>query len=109
MSQPAVAHMVYFTLKEGNEQNRQQLVSACGKYLTDHPGTLFYGTGTRVPDLAREVNDQEFDVGLHIIFQSRADHDRYQVSERHQTFIAENRPNWQRVRVFDAYVPASAS
>jgi hypothetical protein len=31
-------------------------------------------------------------------------HDQYSQSERHQTFIKENKDNWKRVRVFDSYV-----
>jgi hypothetical protein len=48
------------------------------------------------------VNDRDFDVALQVMFSDRAAHDRYQTDERHLAFIAENKANWQRVRVFDA-------
>jgi hypothetical protein len=48
------------------------------------------------------VNDRDFDVALFIVFESHAAHDAYQVADRHETFIAENAPNWAKVRVFDA-------
>lgn len=97
-----LGHMVYFTLKEQSPQAIQGMTEACNKYLTGHPGTVYFGVGTLVPDLTRPVNDREFDVALHVIFDSRASHDAYQVHPRHLQFIEENKPNWAKVRVFDA-------
>jgi hypothetical protein len=99
-----VVHDVYFSLKDASTSARDALVAACHKYLKDHPGVVFFAAGTRAEDFKREVNDLSFDISLHIVFQSRADHDRYQVNERHQQFIRENQGNWARVRVFDSYV-----
>jgi len=50
------------------------------------------------------VNDRDFDVALHILFQDQAAHDRYQDDARHHQFIAENQANWKKVRVFDSVV-----
>jgi hypothetical protein len=99
-----LVHDVYFSLKDASTSARDALVAACHKYLKDHPGVVFFAAGTRAEDFKREVNDLSFEVSLHIVFQSRADHDRYQVNERHQQFIQENQGNWARVRVFDSYV-----
>ncbi len=99
-----IAHMVYFTLKDNSAEAIVKLLASCREYLTDHPGTKFFAAGTRTPDLTRDVNDQEFHVGLHVIFESRAAHDAYQVSPRHVQFIQENKPTWANVRVFDADV-----
>lgn len=104
----ALAHIVYFTLKVQTDETRAQLVAECDKYLSNHPGCIYYSAGTMVPDLARPVNDREFDVALHVIFASRADHDRYQQAESHLEFIEKNKPTWANIRVFDAYVPAPA-
>jgi hypothetical protein len=97
-----LGHMVYFTLKDRSSAAVQQLIDACHKYLTGHPGTIFFAAGTLTPDLARPVNDREFDVALQVVFDSRASHDLYQVAPRHLQFIEENKPNWAKVRVFDA-------
>jgi len=102
--QKAFSHSVYFTLQEQTSEKRSQLVAACHQYLTDHPGTIYFGAGPRATDYARPVNDQEFDVALVLLFASAAEHDRYQESERHQQFIAANKANWSQVRVFDALV-----
>ncbi len=104
--EPMLAHNVYFSLKESNAANREKLVAACQKYLTGHPGTVFFAAGT-VADLDRPVNDRDFDVGLHLIFESREAHDRYQTDPRHLEFIEENKETWAKVRVFDSDVHSS--
>lgn len=99
-----LAHNVFFTLNDNSAEKIEALVAACHKYLTDHPGCMFFAAGTLVPDLNRPVNDLAFDVALHVIFKDRAAHDTYQQAERHLQFIAENRDSWKQVRVFDSYV-----
>ncbi|HEX7380236.1 MAG TPA: Dabb family protein [Pirellulales bacterium] len=95
-----LVHNVFFSLKESNDANRKKLVAACDKYLSDHPGTVFYAAGT-VSDLDRSVNDRDWDVGLHVIFKDRASHDAYQEAPQHLKFIEENKDGWAKVRVFD--------
>ena len=99
-----LAHIVYFTLKDKSAAGIERQLASCRKYLIDHDGVEFLGIGTRTPDLARPVNDQLFDVGVHVIFKSRAAHDAYQVHPRHVQFLTENKPHWEQVRVFDANV-----
>jgi hypothetical protein len=101
---PAFAHAVYFTLNEPSAQQQARLIAACQKYLSDHPGTVHFSAGGRAPEYQRPVNDQQFDVALLLVFASEADHDRYQVSEQHQQFLAELSDCWSQVRVFDAFV-----
>jgi hypothetical protein len=96
--------MVYFTLHDRTPQRVQELIEACHEHLTGHPGTLFFAVGTLTPDLARPVNDRQFDVALQVVFASRSAHDAYQVAPRHLRFIEENKANWATVRVFDADV-----
>jgi Stress responsive A/B Barrel Domain len=97
-----LAHMVYFALKDRTAEGIARQLEACRKYLTGHEGTIFFAVGTRTPDLSREVNDREFDVGLHVVFRSRAAHDAYQTHPRHVQFIEENKAHWAKVRVFDS-------
>jgi hypothetical protein len=99
-----LAHNVYFSLKDNSPIARQRLIAACNKYLTKHPGTVFFATGVLADALRREVNDRDFDVGLHIVFNDQAAHDRYQDAPAHLQFIAENKDNWKKVRVFDSVV-----
>jgi hypothetical protein len=99
-----LAHNVFFALKDNSADSKKKLVDACKKYLSKHPGEVFFAAGTRAEDLNREVNDQDFDVGLHIVFKDKASHDTYQDAARHKQFIEENRENWKKVRVFDSIV-----
>ncbi len=103
---PMLAHNVYFTLKDNSAAAKKKLVDACQKYLSKHPGEAYFAAGTREEDLKREVNDQDFDVALIIVFKNRADHDKYQDAARHKKFIEENKENWKKVRVFDAVFTA---
>jgi ribosomal protein S15P/S13E len=103
-TEPLLAHNVYFALSDSSPAARQHLVDACQKHLTGHPGTVFFAVGPLAAELQRPVNDRDFDVGLHIIFRTKADHDLYQGSARHLQFVAENKAGWKRVRVFDSLV-----
>jgi len=103
-TQPMLAHMVYFTLHESSEATRAELVASCHRYLKDHPGIVYFSVGTRVEDLAREVNDREFDVSLNVVFANREAHDQYQTAPTHLQFISENRAKWKQVRVYDSYL-----
>jgi hypothetical protein len=97
-----LAHHVFFQLTDRSPQAIASLVDACHKYLDDHPGVEYFAVGTRTPDLVRPVNDQVFDVSLHVVFATRADHDAYQTAPRHLQFIEEQRGNWASVRVCDS-------
>lgn len=101
---PMVAHMVYFSLKDNSAAAKDKLVAACKKYLSKHPGEVFFAAGTLAEDLKRPVNDRDFDVALHIVFQDMKSHDLYQDAKRHLQFIDENKENWKKVRVFDSLV-----
>lgn len=104
MSGKLLAHNVYFTLHDSTPANRDKLIQACKKYLTGHPGTVFFAVGALAQELQRPVNDRGFDVSLHIVFQDQAAHDVYQDAPRHHQFVEENKPDWKTVRVFDSLV-----
>jgi hypothetical protein len=106
-----LAHNVFFALHDRSEAAQERLVEACRAYLAPHAGIVFFGCGTRAAELSREVNDLDFDVGLHVVFVNQAAHDHYQTTPAHLRFIAENKANWKRVRVFDSRIaqgPATA-
>jgi hypothetical protein len=77
-----INHDVFFTLKDRSTKAIDKLVA----------------------ELTREVNDQEFQVALHVVFDSLASQNQYQVADRHNQFIAANKENWEKVRVFDSTV-----
>jgi hypothetical protein len=102
-----LAHTVYFSLNAPTPENRRKMVESCHKYLTGHPGTVYYAAGV-CSKYDREVNDRDYDVALHVVFEDHAFHDAYQVASRHKQFIEECKPMWKKVRVFDADVTAPA-
>lgn len=102
-----IAHNVYFTLHDRSTAARDHLVAECKRCLAGHPGVLFFAAGSLEPSLARPVNDRDFDVALHVVFDDMAGHDKYQEIPIHKEFIALNKDNWSAVRVFDSAVEGS--
>ena len=103
-----LSHDVYFTLKSDSPEAREALVAGCNKYLSKHPGVVWFAAGALVEEHQREVNDRDFDVALHIVFKDKASHDKYQDADAHHEFIEEFRENWESVRVFDSWLTATA-
>ena len=102
--EPLQAHNVYFTLNDNSPTKIQEMIDGCHEYLKGHPGEVFFAAGSRALDLNRSVNVQDFDVGLHIIFKTKAFHDDYQVSARHEEFKQKCLGNIKQVRVLDTLV-----
>ena len=98
----ALTHTVYFELKDHSPEKCEKLVEACYSLLSSIEGAICLHAGVRESDLNRDVNDQQFHVGLVVIFESRAAHDAYQTHENHLKFLEENKDNWASVRIFDA-------
>lgn len=104
MSAQRLAHNVFFKLKDNSPAQVAALVAACKKYLNVQPGIVFFAAGGLCAELDRDVNDRDWDVGLHLVFADKAAHDAYQEDETHNRFIDENKANWAKVRVFDSLV-----
>jgi len=102
---PKFIHTVFFTLKDKSPVEATRMVGECKKYLSGHPGEISFLAGVRAKEQNRAVNDKEFDIYLQVVFQSKADHDRYQAAERHKQFISVNEAGWANVRVFDSLLP----
>lgn len=101
---PQIGHMVFFKLKESTKENQAKLVSACKKYLGKHEGTVHFSVGAIAKEFNRDVNVQDWDVALHLVFKNKAAHDKYQDHPDHLKFIEENKELWDSVRVFDSEI-----
>lgn len=97
-----LTHSVYFELKDHSAAKCELLVESCYRLLSPIDGWTSIHAGVRDAELKREVNDQQFHVGLVVVFESREAHDAYQTHENHLKFIEQNRDNWASVRIFDA-------
>ncbi len=99
-----LSHNVFFSLTDNTDAAKTKLVEACKKYLAAHPGVVFFAAGVRGEEFQRDVNAQDWDVALHVVFQDKTSHDKYQEADLHNQFIEENKDNWKKVQVFDSYV-----
>jgi hypothetical protein len=100
-----VSHSVFFRLKVGSPAAINALVAGCREHLSGHPGEVFFAVGT-CSSYDRHVNDRDWQVALHIVFESHSAHDAYQQADRHEVFIAAHADSWEQVRVFDADLSA---
>ena len=100
--EPQIGHMVFFQLKDNTPAEKQKLVAACQKYLKNHDGVVYFSAGAIAEEFKRDVNVQDWDVALHLVFKNKAAHDKYQDAKTHLQFIEENKANWKKVRVFDS-------
>lgn len=103
-----LTHDVFFVLADDKPETQEKLIAACHKYLTGHPGTIWFSAGPRAKEMEGEVNDRDFDVALHLVFKNKAALEAYAKSERHDQFLAEAKSLWSKVRVFDSYATASS-
>jgi len=109
MAEMMLAHNVFFQLEDSSEPAVEKLIADCKRYLAPHEGIVFFACGSLAKELNRDVNDRDFDVALHIVFRTKADHDAYQSTPGHQQFIEANKENWKQVRVFDSVVETVSS
>ena len=95
-------HNVYFALKDSSQPVIDGLVADCHSCLKDHPGVVFFAAGVLAKELDRPVNDLDFQVGLHVVFENMDYQTQYQQHPKHIEFIEKNKDNWQKIRVFDS-------
>jgi hypothetical protein len=108
-----LAHMVFFGLKDRSPESRQKFLDSCVKYLQNHEGTIYFSVGkiAEDKDVQEPVSVHDFDVALHVVFDSKESKAKYLVNPRHTQFVEENRPFFANVRVFDSFLetPATAA
>jgi hypothetical protein len=100
--EPIIVHNVYFSLQDNSAKTKTEFVSACKKFLSKHPGEVYFAAGTLAEERKLRSSDRDFDVAIVIVFKTQADLARFDKSERHLQFVAQNKKNWKKVRVFDA-------
>jgi hypothetical protein len=103
-AEPWLAHDVYFDLTDDSAESHDAFVQSCWDKLAKIDGVRFFACGKRDVSLDRPVNDQEYDISLHVVFESRAAHDAYQTHPDHLALVDMHKTNWSGVRVFDSLV-----
>jgi hypothetical protein len=105
------SHAIYFSLADRASTTVRAFTDACVKYLSGHHGQLGFIMGTRALDQHRDVNVTDFDISLHMLFDSAASYQLYQSNGRHEEFITVTAGMSNARRVFDSYLlsPAATS
>ncbi|WP_165226700.1 Dabb family protein [Aquisphaera insulae] len=103
-AEPKLAHMVFFKLKDGSKEGQLKFVMTCEKYLKGHDGCTYFSVGTRAADVDEPVSVKDFDVALHVVFESKEGKLKYLKSEGHDKFLEAVKGEFETARVFDSYL-----
>lgn len=95
-----VSHSVYFTLKEPTKENIDRVIASCRKYSSRYEGRIFFACGERA-SATGPYKDKDFHVTQTLIFRGRDALEKYMKGEARQQFVAECKPFWSKVRVFE--------
>ena len=96
-----VCHTVYFTLKEPTRANIDRFIGSARKNSSKHEGAIFFACGERAEGSGGAFKDKDFHVTQTLIFRGRGSLEAYMKSEGRQRFVAECKPLWSKVRVFE--------
>ena len=80
------SHAVIFWTKEGVENATEDLLAGIEKYLKPIPGVVNFHAGRMAPS-HRDVVDQSYQVGMHILFADKTTQDTYQDHPLHLEFV----------------------
>ena len=95
-------HCVFFTIKEGTPASAVDAQIADGTSLLGQiPTVRELKTGRRDETVNREVSVTDYEIGLMVLFNDKADSEVYADHPLHLEYIAKNKANWTQVRVCD--------
>lgn len=101
MSKPALAHTVFFWLKEGtSEEDRlafEKGLEKLGQISLIHS----FHWGPPADARKRDVIDDSYDYALNSLFMSLEDEEAYQQDPDHDVFIANHKHIWETVKVYN--------
>jgi hypothetical protein len=100
----AVAHDLYFSLKDGSPEGRAKLIAEARRCLAPHPGIVYFSTGVLTDDMKGLFVDRNFDVVIHMVFENRQALKTYARTDLHNEFVAKQSASFKSVRIFDAEV-----
>ena len=96
-----LSHVVIFWTKPEIPGAAEALIAGAEKYLRPIPLAQGMHIGRMVPS-HRDVVDQSYQVGLHLLFADKAAEEAYQVHPLHLDFVEKAfKPNCQRATIFD--------
>ncbi len=95
-------HTVYFWLNDKVTDDQRAAFVKGVEALSEIAGVRECRVGSASIPSERAVVDDSFDVSLHTLFDTSADHDAYQVDADHDAFIDEFKSLWSKVVVYDS-------
>jgi len=97
-----IIHSVFFWLKpELTDAQRAGFVAAAESLRAiKSVDSLFIGRPAAI--VPRPVVDGSYTFGLSITFKDLVAHDAYQIDPAHKAFVADNKPLWDKVQIYDA-------
>jgi len=103
---PKYVHAVFFTCKPDVPACQIDSLVADGYDLLGQvPTVRRVESGRRDTAADRDVNDQDYDVGLVVYFDDKAGLEAYIEHPTHIEYVEKHEANWAKVRVFDFITP----
>ncbi len=99
------AHMFFFQLSDTSRELVEDFMDLCAQYSAGHPGQRHFSVGIRALEINRDVSGTNFEVSVHMIFNSIDEFNKYSTSDPpgiHHP-VGGNEPGQDRLRfLFDA-------
>ena len=97
-----LVHSVYFWLKSDLSDAQRAEFATALKALGDIPNLAAFYVGTPADVADRPVVDKTFDYSITGVFENLEAHNAYQVHPLHLAFVAQGKPKWVRLQVYDS-------
>lgn len=96
-------HHVFFWLKDAkNDKDHAQLLAALkGLGKIEHIKMVHIGSPS-ISDFDKPVTDASYSFSVMLVFNSKAEEEKYLVHPLHKKFIDENKNLWSKVVVYDS-------
>jgi hypothetical protein len=101
MKTPAMAHNVYFWLKENTTDEQRMEFEKGLQKLGTVPSIHSYYWGVPAPTEDRDVIDNSYHYSINALFLSLEDQRLYQEDPIHLDFIENHNEIWESVKVYD--------
>lgn len=101
MSKPALAHIVYFWLKEGTSDEDKKAFEKGLELLGQIPLIESFYWGTPAKAEKRDVVDDSYDYCINSFFATLENEAAYQADADHQVFIDNHSHIWDKVIVYN--------
>jgi hypothetical protein len=96
--------MFFFQLCDTSRVLVEHFMNLCTHYLGGHPGQRHFSVGVRALEINRDVSGTNFEVSVHMIFNSIHDFNKYSASDSHEEFITQSAGMSPQRIVYDSYL-----